>query len=231
MGVEMETKRIICLANSRKRGEHCVAGIEVLNDGDLGSWVRPVGSGWEHALLTVEQSYLDNTSPQVLDLLDVHLLEHRPEGCQIENWIIDDTRRWVKIGEVDGRNLVDAMPPPLTLFANAGSTSAGLNDQIPTVQADSGAGSLLLVHVPQVELHVFNHYGRLKCQARFFYNGVRYCIGVTDPIIEAEFQPGGPKIHNLGTCLLSVSLSAPLVKDIDNVSYRFKLIAAIIRLP
>ncbi|WP_404990043.1 dual OB domain-containing protein [Burkholderia cenocepacia] len=45
----METKRIICLANSRKRAEHCVAGIEVLRGGRLGGWIRPIGSGWEHA--------------------------------------------------------------------------------------------------------------------------------------------------------------------------------------
>lgn len=226
----METKRIICLANSRKRGEHCVAGIEVLEGGYLGNWIRPVGTGWEHALRTVEQSYADDTSPQVLDLLDVHLLEHRPEGCQIENWSVDDTRRWVKRGEVNRLDLVGAMQPPATLFANGSSTSAGLHDQILTATADNVPGSLLLVHVPQVEVHVFNHYGRTKCQARFDYNGIRYWIGITDPVIEAEFLPGGPKVRNLGTCLLTVSLSAPLVKDVDNVSYRFKLIAAIIRL-
>lgn len=226
----METKRIICLANSRKRGEHCVAGIELLENGNLGGWIRPVGSGWEHALLTSEQAYADNSSPQVLDVLDVHLREHRPEGCQVENWTVDSTRRWVKIGQVDREALVGVIPAPATLFANAGSTSAGLNDQIPTAQADQSAGSLLLVHVPEVELHVIKYYDKIKCQARFVYNGVRYWISVTDPTIEAEFRPGGPKIRNLGACLLSVSLSAPLVKDVDNVSYRFKLIAAIIRL-
>ncbi|WP_157384064.1 dual OB domain-containing protein [Burkholderia glumae] len=227
----METKRIICLANSRKRGEHCVAGIEVLDGGQLGGWIRPVGSGWEHALRTIEQSYADNTSPQVLDLLDVHLIEHRPDGCQVENWLVDGTRRWVKRGEVERQRLIGAMQPPATLFLNAGSTSAGFNDQIPTAQADVTGCSLLLVHVPQVELRVFAHYGRTKCQARFDYNGVHYWIGVTDPVIEAEFQPHGPATYDLGACLLSVSLSAPLVKEVDNISYRFKLIAAIIRLP
>lgn len=230
LGGRMETKRIICVANSRKRSEHCVAGIEVLPNGNLGGWIRPVGSGREHALLSSEQAYADNTSPQVLDVLDVHLLEHRPEGCQIENWTVENTRRWVKIGAVDRHWLVGTVRPPATLFANAGSTSAGLNDQIPTAQADQSAGSLLLVHVPQVELHVINHFNKIKCQARFDYNGVRYWISVTDPIIEAQFKPRGVGIHYLGACLLSVSLSAPLIKNIDNVSYRFKLIAAIIPL-
>ena len=226
----METKRIICLANSRKRGEHCVAGIELLKNGHLGDWIRPVGSGWEHALTTIEQSYSDNTSPQVLDVLDVHLVKQKPEGCQTENWSVDSTRRWVKQGTVDQTDLVAAIQAPSTLFLNAGSTSAGLNDQIPTAQADTVAGSLLLIHAPEVELYVFNHFGKTKCQARFVYNGVNYWIGVTDPVIESEFRTGGQKSYNLGPCLLSVSLSAPLVKDIDNVSYRFKLIAAIIRL-
>ena len=226
----METKRIICLANSRKRSEHCVAGIEVLANGNLGGWIRPVGSGWEHALLSFEQAYTDNTSPQVLDVLNVHLLGHRPDGCQVENWRVDNTRRWVKTGTVDRHRLVSVVRPPETLFANAGSTSGGLNDQIPTVQADQSGGSLLLVHVPQVELHVINHFNKIKCQARFVYNGVRYWISVTDPVVEAEFRPRGLGTYNLGACLLTVSLSAPLIKSVDNVSYRFKLIAAIIQL-
>lgn len=228
----METKRIICLANSRKRGQHCVAGIEVLANGNFGSWIRPVGSGWEHALLTIEQSYENNVSPQVLDVLDVHLLEQAPDGCQVENWRVDDTRRWIKVDEIDRQRLVGAMQPPATLFENAGSTSAGLNDEIPTAQADRVGCSLLLVHVPQVGLYVFNHYGRMKCQARFVYNGVHYWIGVTDPVIEAEFLPGGPATYDLGPCMLTISLSAPLVKEKgDGLSYRFKLIAAVIRLP
>ncbi|MBR8306434.1 hypothetical protein LGM54_07595 [Burkholderia cenocepacia] len=224
----METKRIICLANSRKRAEHCVAGIEVLRGGRLGGWIRPIGSGWEHALLTKEQIYEDGTSPQVLDILDVHLLEHRPDGCQIENWLVDGTLYWDKRGEADPQAVIDELQPPETLFTNAGSTSAGLNDQIPTALADGVAGSLLLVYVPEVELCVFNHYGKIKCQAKFKYNGVRYWIGVTDPIIEAEYRPRGVADYDLGPCLLTVSLSAPLVKEVDNISYRFKLVAAII---
>lgn len=229
----MVTKRIICLANSRKRGEHCVAGIEIIDGGQrLGEWIRPVGSGYEQALLTIEQMYADGSSAQVLDVIDVHLSRHQPDGCQIENWLVDSTQRWVKSHEVDKQRLVGAMQPPATLFQNGSHTGAGLNDQILTEEADrNGSGSLLLVHVPQVAIHVFDHWGKRKCQARFDYNGASYWITVTDPVIEAEFMPQGEAVHNLGPCMLSVSLSAPFVKTLgDGRSYRFKLIAAIIRL-
>lgn len=229
----MVMKRIICLANSRKRAEHCVAGVEILDGGQrLGGWIRPVGSGHEQALLTIEQLYADGTSAQVLDVLDVHLTRPQPNGCQVENWQVDNTQRWVKSHEVDRQRLVNAMQPPATLFQNGSHTSAGLNDQILTEEADRHGGSLLLVHVPQVAIHVFDHWGRRKCQGRFEYNGTHYWITVTDPVVEAEFMPQGEAVHNLGPCMLSVSLSSPLVKTVggDNRSFRFKLIAAVIRL-
>ena len=44
MNVTRTVKRIVCLANSRKRGGRCVAGKELLADGRAGGWIRPVSA-------------------------------------------------------------------------------------------------------------------------------------------------------------------------------------------
>ena len=38
------TKKMICLAKSRKTGGFCVAGKEILNDGTVGQWLRPISA-------------------------------------------------------------------------------------------------------------------------------------------------------------------------------------------
>jgi hypothetical protein len=43
---ELPTVEIVCLANSRKAGGRCIAGVRT----DTGAWVRPVSSGREGTL-------------------------------------------------------------------------------------------------------------------------------------------------------------------------------------
>ncbi|HIC7214030.1 dual OB domain-containing protein [Burkholderia stabilis] len=228
----MVTKRIICFANSHKRGAHCVAGREILPGNVLGGWIRPIGTGPEDALLYAEQAYADGSSPRILDLLDVHLTDHRPAGCQTENWFVDTSQRWVRIGRYQPNDMAPLVESPETLFENVGDTYAGLNDEIPNVIADARPGSLMLIQVPQLEIHVIPGFnvGTTKVQARFEYRGARYWLTVTDPAIKAEFQPRGVGAHNLGECLACISLAMPFNPNDGPVYYRYKLVAGIVRL-
>ncbi|WP_147486700.1 dual OB domain-containing protein [Burkholderia pseudomallei] len=231
-GGSMTTKRIICFANSQKGAGHCVAGLELFPNNTVGGWIRPIGTGYEEALLHSEQAYADGTSPRLLDILDVHLVEPRPQGCQTENWFVDSTQRWSKFGQYRPADVAALAASPPTLFENMGHTSAGMNDQIPNATADARAGSLLLVHVPRLEIHVIQgyHVGETKVQARFDYRGVDYWLTVTDPAVKREFQPHGIGAHDLGSCLACISLAMPFVKSSDQIAYRFKLVAGVIRL-
>lgn len=228
----MVTKRIICFANSYKRGAHCVAGREILPGNVLGGWIRPIGTGPEDALLYGEQAYADGSSPGILDLLDVHLVDHRPTGCQTENWLVDSTQRWVRVNRYQPADMLGLVENPETLFENVGDTYAGLNDEIPNVTADSRPGSLMLVQVPQLEIHVIAGFnaGTTKVQARFEYRGARYWLTVTDPAIVSEFKPRGIGTHNLGECLICISLAMPFNPNNGSVYYRYKLVAGVIRL-
>ena len=76
--------RIICLANSWKRREHCIAGI----DPATGRWVRPVtdtpdGSVPRYARL------IYGAEPALLDILEIPLAPDGPDfGCECENRLI-----------------------------------------------------------------------------------------------------------------------------------------------
>ena len=52
------TKRIVCLANSRKMSGRCIAGKEVLDTG-YGEWIRPI-SKRETAEISEEEMRFEN---------------------------------------------------------------------------------------------------------------------------------------------------------------------------
>ncbi len=81
-------KRIVCLANSRKYSERCVAGLEVEGT-QLSNWVRPVSRLPMGELGLSERKLTDGSDPALLDILEVPLLGLRPLGCQTENHLID----------------------------------------------------------------------------------------------------------------------------------------------
>ena len=74
-------KTIVCLANSRKHGERCIAGI----DRETGRWVRPV-SGLDDGRVPRARQLVDGRDVQLLDLVRVPLAETGPDfGFEWEN--------------------------------------------------------------------------------------------------------------------------------------------------
>ena len=90
-------KRILCLANSRKGGDRCIAGREILPDGRPGPWVRPVSSRANEAVSKRERRYRDGSEPRLLDVVDVPVIKAHPSEYQSENWLLDPGRRWERI--------------------------------------------------------------------------------------------------------------------------------------
>jgi ATP-dependent DNA helicase RecQ len=74
-------KTIICLANSRKHGERCIAGIDV----ETGRWVRPV-SGLDDGRVPRARQLIDGKDVRLLDLVRVPVEEIGPDfGFESEN--------------------------------------------------------------------------------------------------------------------------------------------------
>ena len=85
----MSTKRIVCLANSRKLHGRCIAGREFTLDNTPGAWIRPVSNRRHQEVSEYERQYSDGSDPQLLDIVDIPLLQHCPEEYQRENWLLD----------------------------------------------------------------------------------------------------------------------------------------------
>ncbi len=222
----MIVKRILCLANSRKMRGHCVAGREVLDAGP-GLWIRPVSTRPSEEVFEGEIRYQDGSNPEVLDIIDIPLIRHKPNACQTENWLLDPNRRWTKVGRASWDDLQQYVEDPATLWINGHSTRHGFNDRIPQDDADTLPNSLVLIRVPDLKLNVFApgamHRGRQRVQADFCHRGIRYALWVTDPRVEKYFDAQPDGTYRVGECCLCVSLGEPF-----DDGYRYKLVAAVI---
>ena len=87
------TKRIVCLANSRKRCGRCIAGTELAGSEPAG-WLRPVSVREHQEVSKCERQYEDGSDPKLLDIIDIPLLRAQPRNYQRENWLLDPEHYW-----------------------------------------------------------------------------------------------------------------------------------------
>ena len=223
MGV---TKRVVCLANSRKPYGRCVAGVEVISDEPAG-WIRPVSDREGHAVSEEERRYQDGGDPQVLDVIDVPLLEPSPGTYQRENWLLDPRYYWTKTATFSWESLKVLAQTSGPLWVDGDSTFHGLNDKITDEVADQLGSSLTLIHVGELRLRTFapgKDFGdnKRRLQVKFEFDGVEYRFWVTDPIYERRYLAGPDGGHELGESYLTISLAEP------HNGACYKVVAAII---
>ena len=223
------TKRIVCLANSRKPFGRCVAGVE-LTDFGFGNWIRPVSSREHQEVSEYERQYENGKDPVLLDIIDVPLLKRCPNGYQRENWLLDPELYWGKADTFDWEELDSISETKGILWKNGSSTFHGENDRIPEIEAGRETSSLTLVRVDRANLRVYAPgaaFGNSKrrVQACFNFAGYSYALRVTDPKIEKEFLGQADGEYQLGESFLSISLSEPFE------GYSYKLVAAVLQRP
>ncbi len=217
--------RVVCLANSRRDGGRCIAGKEQLANGSFAGWVRPVSIDSDGALSEFECCYEDGNESQVMDIVDIPLIYHRPDGHQQEDWLLSPNECLVKVGRVEWSELERLVDPTKPLWINGYCTARGLNDRVPHSVAETLQDSLRLIRVNSLTIRVSTEEvrGRLKqkVRGRFRHNGTDYGLVITDPHYEGE----GDLVEGdsqLGECFLTVSLGEPYK------GHCYKLIAAVI---
>lgn len=218
------SKRIVCLANSRKLSGRCVAGKEI---SDSSSWIRPISDRETEEVSWDERHYKDGSDPSVLDVIDIPMLAARPDGCQRENWLLDPEYYWTRVRRFPESDLDQLLDPVERLWIDGASTSNGQNDKILRSQESALQSSLRFVRVDGLALSVFApgaDFGNRKrrVQGKFKYAGNPYRLWVTDPVVEKSYLKKGDGEYKLGACYMTISLGEPYR------GARYKLIAAII---
>jgi hypothetical protein len=235
----MEFKRIVVLANSIKRNQRCVAGIELFRRNEPGSaWVRPI-SGESQGELEPRHMRIEGDSPlALLDVVDVPLASYGDDPIHPEDWIIDETRPWKRAGilhpvAVDG---LQEQPDDLWLeFADRADRSRG---EFLLRKADHQSLYLIRPTDLRVELSMehngFKNKDQKKTRAKFIYREQEYQMSITDPIFTDCYCTGVPALGAKplvvrppfgDACLLCVSLTR------EFNGYHYKVVAAVLELP
>jgi hypothetical protein len=217
---------IVCLANSRKLGGRCIAGKRTSDN----SWIRPISNRETHEIDMKECRYSDGETAQLLDVIEIPCIEKRPHGHQSENVLIDSRFFWKKKGRASWNDILALVDHDANLWANGFSSSYKLNDRVPEGLIDAKDGSLRLIELHEMVLHVepkapYSGDMKLVVRARFNYRGQHYKLDVTDPEYERACLEKGAGAYRIPSVVACISLSElhPKWKW-----FAYKLVASII---
>jgi hypothetical protein len=217
------TIKMVCLADSRKKGAHCIAG-KIIEGRNEGKWIRPISGREECSLNNGDISYENNKLPNLLDIISIPIKENAPSNHHQENCIIDETFYWAKEGEYSfGRlsGLCDDVPE---LWKNGFHSGYGFNDKVPTsIVHKQIKTSLVLIKPKDVEYRVGLEYSKRKVRAIFKYYENSHTIAVTDKYVENHYlaKKDGTYKDKSEKLFFCVSLGA------DFNGYCYKLIAGV----
>ena len=221
------SKRIVCLANSRKLAGRCIAGREWTEGEGAGRWVRPVSEREHQDVSEYERQYADGSEPRVLDIIDIPVLEPQSEGCQTENWLLDPEYYWEKVGSYSSLDLPVLVDPVSPLWLDGYSTYHGRNDRVPTELTGEVRSSLRLIRSRSLRSKFLRPVKRSAtrngaCRDTSSIRDREYAFWVTDPRYEKRYLAKLDGSYRIGECCLTISLGEPYKGSF------YKLIAAII---
>lgn len=206
---------IICLANSIKKNERCIAGIDL----STGQWVRPIGRGHEGAIGNVR--LINGCEPQLLDVLEIPLGGLADNlGCQPENRILQNGA-WTKTSSMTVTD-IDKYTE---------NTSYLLHNRDRSVRLSTFASkpknkwkSLQLIQVQNARFFRDDYEGKKRRRCSFRYRNTYYDFPVTCPSFDNH-------INSRLSCYLTISMSGPIAFAGNPIKSCWKIVAGIIPLP
>ncbi|MDJ0659103.1 MAG: hypothetical protein QNJ42_06385 [Crocosphaera sp.] len=195
---------IICLANSLKLQERCIAGIIP----KTGSWVRPICSQYpDDGRIPTSVRLINNQEPSLLDVIDIPLKETGNDfGFESENLTIA-SGKWEKIKSIPATDLLKYCPDTDFILHNSSKyVTVSYLQSLPIEQRQTlqlvYASKLLIKEQPGSMLTATIWKGSIITR-----NGQKSKdVNITDPVFNQRLQTGyRPK----NPCLVTVSLSMP----------------------
>jgi hypothetical protein len=216
--------RIICLANSWKRGDRCIAGINEVQ----GKWVRPV-SDLPDGQIPKEMRQINRLEPALLDVIEIPLAKTGPDfGFECENLSVLPGK-WRQVGKV----------PPAYLVKYCNSQKYILHNDwryvtVEYMQSLPMCDRLTLQLVKAVRFTVKKLIKRFEGDNKWegsivTQHGQRLTATITDPVFIRKLEFG---YKPQKACLVTVSLSMPWrPDDWEGDDPCWKLIAGVVELP
>ena len=221
-------KQFVVLANSIKKGHgafRCIAGREIVDESDgdwiLEEWIRPVSSSTlnEGALSAKHFTFDDGSLARCLDVVECHCTHSMENAAQPENWLLDESVVWRKLGRIETESLYGLVDEPANLWLQPYERTDRVAPSYLPIQPLRQ--SLVLIRVSNGRLHANGKGYRLW----FTHNGVHYDLCVTDPRICTELvQRNGEVVKDAIAC---ISLTQPFSGMYQPTPYHYKLVASL----
>lgn len=215
-------KYFICLANSYKRGGRCIAGVEVVSNGngkwklvhnDDGNprWIRPIAQTTYGEI----PNYLAENI-QMLSVVRLSNVDPCPEGAHTENVYYSRIEQF----DYDISQLLSSMNQFIdsrhqSIFHNRGRA----------VSAEMLGGinySLMLIHPDKASAYRDENREKSKNRMKFTYYGVEYDFPISDPAFLDEFKREPERYADIPNVYLAISLG------LEFEGWHHKLVAGVI---
>ncbi len=212
--------RIVCLANSKKHGERCIAGIDI----STGWWIRPVTHRVDGAV-TWDVRQVNGQEPQLLDVLHVPLVGKGPDnGFQPENRLIK-TKPWEKIARFKADEILRFCEDDSVILLNH-------SEYIPYKHFSRIPQhfwkSLQLVHTKKT-LFYKDTLRKPTWRTSFRYRNGTMCLDLmlTDVSLLKRLEEGKSVQRD---CILTISLGVPWTPNKTTEKRCYKLVAGVVEL-
>lgn len=212
----------VCLANSKKYQERCIAGVElkrargegydIIYQNSKVRWIRPVSN---NAHGSVAESLVKDM--KMLDVYEIEIINRCPQGYQSEN-VKFNPQSLKKVAVIDAKsqNLdLLAEKERRTIFLNRGKA-------VPAEKVHHLDYSLILVKVSNPKIYWHFDYLRRRLRIKFDYFDVEYDLPITDTQFLALYSKEETFLNIPKSLYLTVSLG------INYEEWHYKLAAGVI---
>ncbi len=207
--------QIICLANSQKHGDRCIAGIEV----STGKWIRPV-SNLDDGRVPRNVCLVNGEEPKLLDILEIPLAEASP-GYECENRLILPGQ-WKNMGKASVNNLVKYCEDEIIYSQWLNSVPFSFLQELPS----DDRRTLQLIRTSRLDIYKYEDTGKWEASLPVA-NGQRMKAKITDLALINKLNTG---VNLSQECLITISLAQPWRRSPSEELACWKLIAAIVEL-
>jgi hypothetical protein len=194
------SKAIVILANSVRSGHRCVAGKELIRNGDswdVGPWIRITDPGTKDGSVRYELTRCrGGQEVQVLDVVEVPMQKPVGDEDHPEDWFVDTSQRWTHLTRLDVHELLRKCDNPIDLWRDGGD---GRSVPEGYVRKMGEPSTLFLIENPlNARVSFWKERGtrgrdsdtieKIRMRLCCTYGGVTHTFDITDPIFTERYH-------------------------------------------